>query len=83
MKEQLPNKKFTLETIPREAVNRAYVCLDNIANDSISDEDLNWLIENLEPSAIKGLSSLREYLYEQDVLEKIIEKKRFPPGFFN
>ena len=82
--QQSPQKvKFSLETIPKDVATRAHECLNALASDSATDEEVNWLIDHVEPKTIKQLSRLNEYLSESAVLEKIIQRKSLPPNFFN
>ncbi len=83
MSEQFPTVKFSLETIPKDVATIAYTYLSSIASGSARDEEINWLIDNIEPPAIKGLSQLQEYLSESKVLEEIIKRKSLPPNFFD
>ncbi len=83
MSEQLAKKKFSLETIPQNVASKVHACLTALAAGSASDEEVNWMIDTVEPKAIKDLLRLNEYLTESAVLEKIIQRKSLPPDFFN
>ncbi|MES2930345.1 MAG: hypothetical protein V4665_00990 [Patescibacteria group bacterium] len=83
MQEQLPKKKYTLETIPKDVATSAHTYLSAIASGTASNEEINWLIDNIEPKAIKDLSRLNEYLSESKALEEIIKRKSLPPNFFD
>lgn len=83
MNEQQPKKKFSLEDIPGNVALKVHKCLDALASDSATNEEINWLIDSVEPKTIKDLSRLNQYLSESEVLEKIIQRKSLPPDFFN
>jgi hypothetical protein len=53
------------------------------SSNSATNDEINWLIDNVEPKTIKDLSRLNAYLTESSVLEKIIQRKSLPPNFFD
>ena len=82
MIEKLSNQKYTTENIPGNIATIAHKYLGALADGSSNEEEVNWLIDNLEPKTIKDLSRLREHLSEINVLEEIIKRKSLPPHYF-
>ena len=75
--------KASLETITKEVSSAAHDVIHAISENRETAEQIDWLIDNIEPSAIKALSRLNEHLNEIKVLDKIIQKKSLPTDYFD
>jgi|GEM_PF-2406395 len=75
-------QKITEKTMTSKIANTAYEALQALADNNASDEQINWLIDTLDPVLIKNLSQLYAHLDEMKVLEKLIKRKSLPPDFF-
>ena len=83
MNESFPNQKHTLETIPEDTASEVHKCLNALASGTATNNEIDWLIDTVEPKTIKDLVRLNNHLSESAVLEEIIKKKSLPPNFFD